>query len=102
MSTPPIRKITDEEIEADIAANRFMHLLHHPEEQDRNGDQTGATQKGATHGPPPAEPPLPLRALTDTESALTTELRENDESIGQAKIRRITPWTKTAGQIHKE
>jgi hypothetical protein len=75
MNTPPVRKPTEEEIEANIAAARFMHLLHHPEEQNRDGEQTEQTRDRAANGPTGSSLRVPLTVVKQSEPAITVKLR---------------------------
>jgi hypothetical protein len=101
MNNPLIRKPTDEEIEADIAARRFMHLLHHPEELNRDGEQTEQTRDRVACGLTGSSLPLPLTVVTQSESAITVKLQDAGGVPKEGKPRDIAPWMNRI-QVYKK
>jgi hypothetical protein len=92
MNNPPIHKPTDEEIEADIAARRFMHLLHHPEEQNRDGEQTEQIRDRVANGLAGPSPRMPLTVVRQPESSITIKLKDAGGAVEEEKPREIAPW----------
>jgi hypothetical protein len=78
MSNTPAPSITEEKAAAAIAANRFMHLLQHPEEQNRDGEHVDQTRSRAMNELRILSLHLPPKTSNASQQAITTKLQRSD------------------------
>lgn len=89
---------------ADLAASRFMHLLHHPEKiqvSESEGDESAEAAlrrasavndlTGASVHVPPSEP-VKSSTFSNGESEITIGLGENSDAQPRTRPRQIAPW----------
>lgn len=98
----PTPTITDEETAANLAANRFMHLLHHPEEQNRDGEHTHRARNRFMNDLTRTSNNVPMIVPTEKESPITAWLRKTDALPAKAKPRPIAYWIAKAGEAHQD
>ena len=92
--------IAEEKSEPNFAANRFMHLLHHPEVQNYDGEQTDRTRNRFMNDLTRTSVPMPLVGPKNKESVITTKLRKTGRVMAKATPRDIAYWIAKAAE-HK-
>jgi hypothetical protein len=100
MPTPP-PTITDEETATDSAANRFMHLLRHPEEQNGDGEHSHRVRNHFMNDLTRTSNYVPMIDPTEKESPITIWLRKTDALPAKAKPRSIAYWMAKAGEARR-
>lgn len=90
MNTTLNPNIAEEESKANDAARRFMHLLRHPEEQNRDGIQSDRNRLMNDMTRPSF--PEPMTASKNKESVITTKLRKTGRVTAKAKPKDIAYW----------
>jgi hypothetical protein len=91
---------TSQESEDNVAASRFMHLLRHPEEQNRDGEQSdrNRNRNRFMNDLTRTSIPVPVVAPKDKESVITTKLRKTGRVMTKARPKDIAYWIAKASE----